>query len=271
MKRQAKIDFLREAEAVQWVVIRERRLRGIRRSLRAKMKKLFRAQKTLFFERLPSLQDEFESLREAKPPLPSQWALIFDAVESLTAGDFVEFLDEATILSFAAGGQVLAKKFSLDFKLEHPRAVAYLRDATDKAITGINETTRNRVNTLRTKAVKEGWSWQKLSKEIEQLYDGFSKPPIVANRNYRTRADAIAVFETGDKYEGGAMEAALQSQEVGLEMLKGWGTVGDSRVRKKHVYNEKQGFIPINQPFKSGDGRPPSDPGCRCFSLYRAK
>lgn len=240
----------------------------MRRKLRRQVFALFKLQKDVYLERFSS---STWPLREADTELAEEWMLFWDSVEAATYGESLAFLNEAALVAFVNGGQALASRFSIDFNLEHPRAVAYLREAGDKAITGINNTTRNRVNALLTKAVSEGWSYQRTAKQLEDLFDGFRKPPLVANRNYRTRADAIAVFETGDKYEGGAFEGARQLRDAGLSMTKAWLTVGDNRVRQTHRNNQSQNFIPIDKMFSSGHLRSPTDPGCRCTTLYQAK
>ena len=80
----------------------------------------------------------------------------------------------------------------------------------------------------------------------------------------RNRAELIAVTETGNAYEKAAMLQAEALQQAGLPMEKSWNTVGDDRVSDGCQENEDAGWIPIDEPFPSGDMQPLRFPGCRC-------
>jgi hypothetical protein len=81
----------------------------------------------------------------------------------------------------------------------------------------------------------------------------------------------VAVYELGDAYEAGNMMAAGELQTAGLAMQKKALTAGDDRVRPSHVDNAAAGWIEIDDPFPSGDMRFPSDPGCRCATMYQRR
>lgn len=256
-------DLLREAEKDEWISAKDKHCKPLIKWLHQQVRKLFDQQK----ENLLNLSAFI--LLESKDEL-SQWMILLDQSIAETLPDFIDFISESAVKAFAAGGDVVAAKFDIDFELANPRAEAYLRDATDRAITGINETTRKRVNTVVRAGIAEGLTQAHIAAQIEELFDGFSQPPIVPNRNFRTRADAISVFEIGDKYEGGMAEAIQQLEDSGTKMLKAWLTIGDDRVRQAHRANQDQGYISFKKAFSSGHKRSPTDPGCRCTMLYLA-
>jgi hypothetical protein len=125
------------------------------------------------------------------------------------------------------------------------------------------------LNTILTQAADEGWSYQRTAEAIIDRYKEFAigKP----QEHIDSRAHLIAVTEVGNAYVEGNMIVARDLQDAGVEMEKAWSTVGDSKVTEECKANEAQGFIPIDQPFLSGDMRPLRFPGCRCDLLTRVK
>ena len=132
-------------------------------------------------------------------------------------------------------------------------------------MTKINDTTRSYLNAMISQAVDEGWSYDRLSNAIGSRFTEFA----TGGDNPRSRR--VAVYELGDAYEEGTQLAAKELQAAGLEMEKKALTAGDDRVRPSHEDNASAGWIPLDDEFPSGDMRFPSDPGCRCTTLYRRK
>lgn len=268
----ATIDRLVEANAA----LRKRRaLDRLERRLTEALRRAFLAQGRAFLSRLERLRDRFppegrlqEALEEA------DWGPLFDQAALETLRLFQEPLDESTRQALEAGALALIAELgsTLDFSLEHPRAVEYLQQRGAERVTQINETTRRYLRTILTQAAAEGWSYDRVARAIRERYAEFAGPPLrVRPRHIRSRAHAVAVFELGDAYEHGNMLVARELQAAGLVMEKAWLTVGDDRVRPEHRANQEQGWIPLDQTFSSGHQRPPTDPGCRCTLLMRRR
>lgn len=245
------------------------------RKLTAAMARAFRAEERAFLARLKQRQAAFpsESLREVAERI--DWEDLYDDAATETQLKFAEPLDEFTAKLLQAGMTAAATELDLEttFDLAHPEAVAYLEQKGADRVTKIRNTTRDRLRTLLTWAADEGWSYARTAREISLLYRSMAGPQrgVAQVSHLRSRAEAIAVFELGDAYEHGNMLVAKDLQASGLEMQKKWLSVGDDRVRPEHRANQEQGWIPLDDAFQDGNGRPPSDPGCRCTLLMRRK
>jgi hypothetical protein len=234
------IDHLIEAN----VAVRKRRtLAKLERQLAAAMQRAFRAEERAFLTRLARLEPLFApAVREAAEVV--DWEPIFDEAALATLQAFAQPIDEFAARALEAGILAMIAELGLEvsFPLEHPAAVAYLREHGATQVARIRNTTRD---TLRR---------------------------ILGYRNFsKERAKNIAVFELGDAYEHGNMLVARDLQVGGLEMQKSWLTVGDDRVRPDHRGNQAQGWIPLDDAFADGTNRPPTDPRCRCTLLMRRK
>jgi hypothetical protein len=164
------------------------------------------------------------------------------------------------------GGLVLG----LSFDVNNPKAQEYLRQHAAELIAGIDETTKKRMNTLIVKAREEGWSYDKLAEEIKSRWDGFAQGQ--PQEHIDSRAHLVAVTETGNAYEEGAYQAALQARDLGIQLEKSWLTVGDERVCSEQCeVNEGAGWIAADEEFPSGHLHPLAHPACRCTALYRRK
>lgn len=264
------IDRLIEANAA----LRKRRaLSAPERQLAAAMHRAFRAQGRAFLARFARLAPVFPpAIREVAAE--SDWGPLFDDAALATIRAFTQPLDEVSAKALQAGmlAAVADLGVEADFTLEHPAAVDYLKRRGAERVTQITGTTRDRLRTLLTRAAAEGWGYGTTAAEIKRLFAGFTGPPkAVRVSHLRSRAEAIAVFETGDAYEHGNVLVARDLQAGGLEMQKSWLTVGDHRVRPDHRQNQAQGWIPLDDAFADGSDRPPTDPGCRCTLLMRRK
>ncbi len=240
---------------------RERKLHKTEVWLEGKLRRAFLAQGKAFLSALPAPVVQEAAGDEA--PFPKNWEKVF-AKEILAAESrFIGPMQEAIQISFTTGLNNTATMLEtgLNFKLDNPRAVEYARTHAAEQVTKINETTRSFINTTVTDGIEAGKSYNEIAKDITARFKDFSEG----------RAKRIAVFETGDAYEQAGMDFAKGLEDEGLEMEKSWLTVGDNRVRDEHSANEGEGWIPIDQSFGSGDDRAPTDPGCRCSTLYQVK
>lgn len=153
------------------------------------------------------------------------------------------------------------------FDLRNPRAVAYLRDKGAALVTQINETTRAEMRDLIVNMIEERASYDQIAREISRRWAEMAIPKPQGHID--SRAHLIAVTEVGNAYEAGNLAAVQDMASLGLAMEKSWLTVGDDRVSDGCAENEGAGWIPLDEPFPSGDQAPLRFPGCRCTALYR--
>ncbi len=180
-----------------------------------------------------------------------------------------EAIQTATEAAIQLGMADQASALGISFDLKNPRAVAYAQEHAAAIVTKIDEETRRQIHDLVVQGTEEGWSYDRIAKEITARFAQFAegKP----QEHIDSRAHLVAVTEVGNAYEEGNLIAAQGLASAGLEMEKMWETVGDNRVSEGCRENQMAGWIPLDQPFPSGDDRPLRFPGCRCTCLYRRK
>lgn len=154
------------------------------------------------------------------------------------------------------------------FNLPFPRAEAFANARSAALVTGLNTTTRARLKVLVEQAIANGWSYDRLAKEIRMQFDGFAgKAP---QKHIRSRAHLVAVTELGQAYEAGSFAGAKLLQDAGVPVEKYWLTVGDDRSADGVCdSNQSAGWIPLEDPFPSGHTHPLGHPACRCTQLSR--
>ena len=243
---------------------RARKIAPLVKELEPALRKWFAKQGKLFLRALGQFRYRFSESIDSGDWLPqasaAQGEVRQEAVDALAA-----VLLEAMVLGagnlMAGLGLPVDDQFGISFSVNNPAAVDWARRHAAELVTKIDETTRSLLNTIITNAVASGWSYDRLAAAIADLYEKFGEE----------RSRRIAVYELGAAYEQGNLWQARQLAAEGLQMEKGWLTVGDDRVRPQHRDNQAQGWIPIEDTFSSGSLIPPSDPGCRCSTLYRRK
>lgn len=253
---------------VSEITRRDRALKKVEKWLAGKMRTAFQAQEKAFFAALPA-----PVVKEAvgDEPVFPEWAAAWNAAEASTEAAFTGPIDEGIRISLVAGANntVAQLEAGTTFTLEHPGAIKYAKQHAAEQVTKINGTTRDILNRIVVNGTEQGLSYGQIAKQIKDEFGEFAVS--WPQEHIRNRAHAVAVFETGDAYEAGNRMVADELTAEGLEMEKFWQTVGDSRVRPSHSANQAQGWIPIDQSFQSGHDRSPTDPGCRCSTLYRVK
>ncbi len=120
----------------------------------------------------------------------------------------------------------------------------------------INESTRDMIGDLVTQAIDEGWSNDRLAKEIGNDA-AFSD----------ARAEMIARTETAMADVNGNLAAYKVAAESGIEMQKEWMTGDDDLVSEDCAANQDEGPIGLDEAFQSGAQAPPEHPNCRCDLL----
>lgn len=246
---------------------RDRALKPIERRLAADMRKAFREHRRVFLQ-------EFERygphIFGEAAPLPIEGVL--EIAYQSTLDMFTGPIEEAAAASIAAAARHRVAEFGINyaFDLKNPRAVQAIRDRGAAAVAAIDETTRSRISEIITKGMEEGYSYQKVARQIIEEYDSFGVA-VKGPRHIRSRAELIAVNEAAEAYEAGNRIVVDEISAVGLEMEKSWSTVGDERVSDGCRSNGQTGWIPVDQPFPSGHQHAPRFPGCRCAILYRRR
>lgn len=153
---------------------------------------------------------------------------------------------------YAAGVKAAAKDLGLSgiFDQLNERAAAYAKKQAATLVTNIEETTRESLRALITKAFEDGLSPQQIADAIEE---SFSFSPA--------RAELIARTELADNQ----MDAALDTwRESGVVQKKQWILGSEHGVPDDCDLNADAGAIPVDESFPSGDDAPTAHPGCVC-------
>lgn len=206
---------------------------------------------------------------EALPP--NEFNSIWAQVQLETVSLFAKPIDAAVAKALEYGGMGMLGELNMRirFDLSNPRAGDYLKDYGADLVKGVNETTRDILQTLITKANEEGWTYKRTAEAIIERFEefGVGRP----QDHIDSRAHLIAVTETGNAYEEGSRIVAKDLQDAGVDMEKSWSTVGDGKVSQGCKDNEAQGWIKVDLAHASGHQRPLRFPGCRCEERYRVK
>jgi len=245
---------------------RDRAVRKVANDVEEGFKDYFREQEKRFLEYFEKHKNRFkESISE------DEINRIMNEVAFETREQGKEVIRNAAgqLMLFGRDQLISEIGFEIDFDLDHPRAVDFLNKHAAEQVTNIDETTRDRIATIVTQGTEEGWSYQKMAKEIENRFEEFAvgRP----QEHIRSRAEHVAVTETAIAYEEGYNEVAEEMQNQGLQMEHYWQDVGDDNVSEGCEENNSVGWIPLDENFPSGDHNPPRFPGCRCASLVRRK
>lgn len=242
---------------------RERRLRANIEGFDTDVSNVFHAQGAAF-----------AAEAERFPDGPVDPARIESAVNvAVAAGD-----DQLRVAAERAAGEAwligaedMARRLNIDitFNLDDPAARAYIRRVGADLVTRVDDTTRTRLRGLIVDGTNNGWNYNQIAQSIIGQFGEMAvgKP----QQHIDSRAHLIAVTELGNAFEDGSLGAARQMEAMGLEMEKKWLTVGDTRVSDGCRDNQAEGWIPLNQQFRSGHDRPLRFPGCRCTALYQQK
>lgn len=240
----------------------------IRKRLQKQLERFFHQQKLQFMAKFEKFRDDFPGLKEAATPpdIAPDWEADWDYIAMMTVGLVADDITEAAMLSMLKAGlaPVGTLNIGMSFTLKNPKAVDYLERYGAKLVAKIDNTTRDGIKKIITQATDEGWGYGKTSSTIREMFDGFSAPSPLAH--IQNRAEFIAVTETGNAYEFAALAQAQALQMAGLPMEKSWLVTGGP-ICDDCQANADEGWIPLDDPFQSGDDRPLLHPGCRCALL----
>lgn len=251
--------------------IRMRTLRQVAAGLDKAMATAFRVQGRRFtrhFERKVKPHWPQAKLKEAGVLQDGVTAAMAAAARE-TQRVFVTPIQAAASKCLAAGGNVLIAQLDLagSFSLKNPRAVAYLEAHGAELVAGINDTTRDAIQSIVTQGVDEGWSYNRTAQAISTRFREFAvgRP----QDHIDSRAHLVAVTESGNAYMAGQQAVVGDLMDAGLSMEKAWATIGDDKVSEGCQANEAAGWIAADENFPSGDPHPLRFPGCRCDVRYR--
>lgn len=266
-----------EVTQSRWERRKAQKTKSIERTLTRKYAQVWRDQQDAFMKEFEKLHPLFprvseSAIREAVTVTDVNPAL--NAAEGATVAFATSAIQEAVEVALIAGSDAIFETvgvgLGISFDLVDPRAIEYLDQNGATQVSGIDETTRNRVRRIIVQASQEGWPWERTSDALIDMYEGFrfgGKGPL----HFNNRGQLIAVTEIGNAYEEGARIGALQLRDAGLLMEKKWSGPDDSRTSEACHSNLEAGWIDIDDTFPSGDLRPLNHPGCRHTVLYRRK
>ena len=263
-------DLTAALEQFQEATRRARQLKvkaKLERELEKAMQVAFRAQGKVLARRFKAWKDRFPV---AEAVGPEGWEDLWELLASETFKRFEEPIKRAILRSFKAGAASANSADSgLSFDLKNPRAKAWLKDRAAERVTMTNETTRDSIGGLVNTAIAEGWSYDRIAREISDRFEAFAvgKP----QKHVDSRAHLVAITEVGEAYSEGNLQMGQQLQAAGLEMEKSWLDSGDDKVSAGCRDNAAAGWIPLDDDFPSGHKRPLRFPGCRCDILIQRK
>lgn len=250
-----------------------RKIDAIASKHRLKISAFFRKQKTLTLEKFAGYKflftEEYRTLREEVRPnellTTHDWDRLWQDIDRETFDQLQSIIAGVEADGVLEGGRLLQKTINPTGKfwdLSNPRAVQWFQryGGSVQYIRGINETTRDLIQTVVTKAIDTGQSYTQTAKEIADTFDGMSID----------RAQRIAIHEATQAYENGNLMFAQGIEDDGVEMEKAWNTSRDEKVCDTCNENEAVGYIPLDDVFPSGHLIPPAHNGDRCYATYRA-
>jgi hypothetical protein len=265
---QAALDHFLEAASVaaKW-----RTLDPLVSRTERKVAVVMKRQLQAFLRGFAQLRGRIDESRLQEALSADDWVAVWERVAAASTERMFDPLQAAMRAALERGATetIADVGVNIAFNLRHPRAEAYLLEHGYGLISQIDGTTRGNLATIINEGIREGWSYNRIAREITSLYSfmGAEKPQA----HIDSRAHLIAVTEIGNAYEAGSALIVRDLQDAGLQMEKKWLTVGDARVSDGCRNNQVQGWIPFAQSFSSGHQHPLRFPGCRCTTLYQRK
>lgn len=135
---------------------------------------------------------------------------------------------------------------------------AELVGISDNPEFSLDMSTRNMVRGTIADGLKNNLGMPEIADLLEESY-AFSED----------RALTIAATEVTSANSMGALASYEEAEDLGIETLKGWLVLEDGCPICQG--NADAGFIPLDQPFPSGDMTPGAHPHCRCVLVPKVK
>lgn len=136
----------------------------------------------------------------------------------------------------------------------YDRAVEYARTRSAELVSGVTETTKERIRQIISAGLADNIGTEAIAAELEDAYE-FS----------HARAAMIAETEIGNANGYGSLEGLQAGKDAGLTVLKEW--YPDAEACPICLENAEAGPIPLDQTFPSGDDAPLAHPNCECSLL----
>ena len=154
------------------------------------------------------------------------------------------------------GGQVGAT-----MEVNNAFATSYAKNRAWELMSGVDDTTKQSVRDIFSKAWAENWQVSEIKDKIIEQFSQFSK----------YRASLIATMEVANAYEVGKKDQFAQYQDrFMMEGFKRSQTQHDGNVRFSHNMNEIDGWIPERTLFSGTEtDHAPHGFNCRCVTLRR--
>ena len=223
------------------------------------IRRYFKRQQARIMERLemsfPNRKDRI------LPPIP-----IDDIIDGENDDEFMADIVKVIGLATTSGVNLFKEAITigLDYTLINDKALDFARtyayDLINKNKGGIDATTRDSVSNAIQRFIDT--PGQTLGDTMNQLSSSFSLE----------RARMIAVTETTRAFAEGNKIAGLEMKEKfpDVKVVKTWETNNDDRVCD--ICGPLQGEeVEIDEPFSSGDDKPPAHINCRCWHLVSTK
>jgi len=251
--------------------LRRRQVDRLARKHRPAVSRFFRDQKRLVLAALATKQhlfsESFRKLSEGTTQFTlADWGLTWDEIEAQTTPHLHQLLAEAEADALIKGATFAKNEVGLPgftFDLANPRAVSWFAEhaGSTQYIKGIQRTSQKQIQTILTRALDTGQSYNKTASQIRARFSTFSK----------YRAQLIATHESAQAYEAGSYLSEQQMVDTGIVLEKMWENSGDELVTPECQANTDAGWIPFEQDFPSGHLHPPRFPGCRCWHIVQQK
>lgn len=247
-----------------------------RRPLELRMRAVLRR---MWKEQAAALQKDFlpelarygetvtEALRELTPSQVNLLLAILNTNEKDWAGSLAKILADA----FRVGAQRMRTEVEVDisFNLDTTEIRQLIDTTAADLVSNINRTTRDRIRNIISEGIKDSQSYSAIAKRLRDTFEGFGAPSPL--RHIRDRAELIAVTEIGNAYMQAQLQQGRRIIQKGIQLQKGWLTVGDDRVEEDCLRNQQAGWIDFDATFPTGHQAPLEHPGCRCSMTTRRK
>ena len=245
----------------------ERALQPIVKKLESRLADGFRKQGKVVVRRLDEIDWPEPKLQEAVSP--SMWWYLIELGLADSVGLLRDPIEAAMASAMLLGGTTIIAelRLPLTFSLSNPRATAWLRLHGGELIKQITDSTKATIHDILVQGSEEGWSYDTTAKAIIDQFEEFAvgRP----QEHIRSRAHLIATTESAKAYGEGELQVTMEMQGRGIDMEKKWLNVGDEKMCADCIANQEEGWIPVTQPFQSGDMTYPAHPACRCALLQR--
>ena len=203
-------------------------------------------------------QEDFEVIEEVSI---SQKEQIAEQVEAVVQS-LIVFLPLGTVVGYyttianTTGQKVMEElKIVATFQLTNESILATYTNRANLLIQDIDETTKEFITDQIIKGLENGLSVGDMVEEIQKQYPEYAD--WRAERIVRTETQTII----GD--------TEFRTYKNNGTTQKKWITARDDRVRASHAENANQGWISIDDTFKTGHLHHPGGINCRCATLYQ--